>query len=267
MAFKRKSYKKRPSKPLRQAKFSKTKRDALVKKMRQVARTVVNRNIETKMSQWSDTDGQEMKHNIIHTVETNFLNTSQGTADPSGTTNGFRIGDEINLRGIKLKFMFEMNERYTDTTYRIMVVKAPRGDAMAQNQLFHGSTNLMMANFNKERYTLIASKMFKITSGLRGATTSQAPGGGPLTDGGLYGSSTDSLLSRKTRMVSLWLPGTKFGRNGRVQYDAGGTVPKFFDYHVFAVAYSNYTTDTDQAIGYNVARCSEYIRTMYYKDA
>jgi hypothetical protein len=51
-------------------------------------------------------------------------------------TDGHRVGDEINLKGISFKFMLEINERYSDVTTRITLVCTTRGDTPAIVNLF-----------------------------------------------------------------------------------------------------------------------------------
>jgi hypothetical protein len=52
-----------------------------------------------------------------------MLETSQGTLDSMASSSGNCIGDEITLKGVNLKFMEGLNERYTDVTFRMFVVK------------------------------------------------------------------------------------------------------------------------------------------------
>jgi len=231
-----------------------------------MVQSVVNKNIETKTSPWSSTDGIELEHNSIRPIEVNILNTTPGVMDVDSLNNGQRIGDEINIRGVSLKFMFELNERYSDVTHRIMVIRAARGDTVDASTIFNGdSGNHLMASFNKERFTLIGQKFFKIRAPNSGTLGPLAIG----TGSGIYhndSAGTDAtVLSRATRMVTMWIPGAKFGRNGKITYIHGGTQPKFFDYHVVVFAYSNYSTS--ELLGYNVSRLNEYIRKVYYKDA
>ena len=47
---------------------------------------------------------------------------NQGTGDINTNNVGQRIGDEITLKGIKLKMMIELNERCSDVTFRLMVI-------------------------------------------------------------------------------------------------------------------------------------------------
>ena len=41
---------------------------------------------------------------------------------------GSRIGDKITLSGVSIKAMFELNERYSDVTMRLLVVRSANGD-------------------------------------------------------------------------------------------------------------------------------------------
>lgn len=257
----KKSYKKK-SKPLKAARFSKTKRDALVKKMRQVAKATLNRNIETKTSQETSTDGIEILHNNFVTVSSTLLKTTLGLAD-SDVGTGNRVGDDINLRGVSLKFMLELNERYSDVTFRILAVKCARGDAPTRGTLFVGNSgNKMMDQLNTERFTIIGQKFVKITAPNRSVYNPAehgVPGSGVYAD-----NETRYNISRATRIVNMWIPGSKFSRNGKITYVGGGSEPKFFDYHVVVYAYSNYNTAQDI---YYVGRVNEFISRMYYKDA
>ena len=56
-------------------------------------------------------------------MDTNILETTQGVAYHMTASTNNRIGDEINLKGVHMKFMVELNERYSDVTFRMFVVK------------------------------------------------------------------------------------------------------------------------------------------------
>lgn len=257
----KKSYKKK-SKPLKAARFSKTKRDALVQKMRMVAKQTLNRNIETKTSQQTSSDGIEILHNNFVTVNSALLATAQGTADHEGGI-GHRIGDQINLKGVSLKFMLELNERYSDVTFRILVVKCARGDPPTRGTLFNNeSGNKMMDTIRSERYTVLAQKFIKITAPNR-SVWNPAEHGGLLPSGVYADQEARYNLSRASKICKMWIPGTKFGRRGVIQYEDAQSVQKFFDYHVVVYAYSNYSTGQDL---YNVGRVNEFLSKMYYKD-
>ena len=59
--------------------------------------------------------------------------------------------------------MVELNERYSDVTFRLVFVKCAKGDVPTRDSLFTGSSgNKMLDYINKERYTVLAQKFFKI---------------------------------------------------------------------------------------------------------
>ena len=144
--------------------FSANKKRRYVSVQKQVQQ-VLDKNIETKRSVHSTTDGNEIVHNTFITLETQVLATSQGVTDPTTTSTFNRIGDEINLKGVSFKIMLELNERYSDVTFRLLLVRAARGDVPTRATLFNGlSTNKMLDTFNSERYTILYSKYVKLTA-------------------------------------------------------------------------------------------------------
>lgn len=236
---------------------------SLQRQIKKIANAVVQRNIETKTSQFSVSDGAEIFHNNFITLTNQLLHTLQGDNAPE-TSMGSRIGDKITLRGVGLRMMLELNERYSDVTFRILVVKAARGDTPTRATLFNGeSGNKMLDSINKERYTILAQKFVKITApnaGTRG-------GGVGIPAAGYYEQDTavpEQILSRATRIVRMWIPAKRITRSGVIQYENEQNYPKFFDYHVICYAYSNYSTAQDV---YYVGRVNEFLSKMYYKDA
>jgi len=240
---------------------------------RRDVKRLINKNIETKTSQLTVLDGTQIAHNNFITLTNNLLNTGIGPNDIEDTI-GQRIGDKINLRGVSLKFMLELNERYSDVTFRILVVKCAHGDIPTRASLFNGeSGNKMMDSLNREKYTIISQKFVKIRAPNMGVTDSTGNNINvepvPGDPSGIYVASAAgdrgyNYISRATRMVRMWIPGRKFYRSGVVTYENGTASPKFFDFHVVCYAYSNYSTDQDV---WNVGRVNEFLSKMYYKDA
>lgn len=225
----------------------------------------LNKNIETKKSVYTSTDGVEIGHNGAVVLDNTLLYTSQGVTDPQNNSLYNRVGDEINLRGVELKFMFELNERYSDVTLRIIVVKSAKYDVPTATTLFNGiSGNKMLDTFNTERYTIIAQKYLKITAPNTGAITTLA--GATNVGSGIYDASTTQYFSRATKLCKMWIPASKIvGRSAKVVYENQTGQPKMNDYHVIVYAYSNYSTS--DALGWYVARVNDFIKTIYYKDA
>lgn len=253
----------RPSKITRKGIYKRSYKRAKTTLKKQI-QSVVNRNIETKQSCFTNTDGVQIIHNNFQSVDNTLLSTSQGTADPGSDNFSNRVGDQVTIQGVTLKMMLELNERYTDVTCRILVVKSSRGDTPTRATLFRGlSQNKMLDTLNTERYSIVAQKYVKLRpSGIATVGPSYnvllAASGSYLDTGG------QAAISRATKMVSMYIPGKKFGRNGKVTYDSGGTTVKFFDYNVFVYAYANYSTAQDV---FDIARVNDYIKIMKFKDA
>lgn len=227
---------------------------------------VLKSKIETKTSTVTIADGQEILHNNFLTLETplTMFELHNGTSDPMNST-GTRVGDEITLKGVSMKMMVELNERFSDVTFRFMVIKSAKGDGPTRATLFKGQTgNKMIDGINTERYTIVAQKIFKMKAPNAGTAGSAA--GFELPAPGNYGyNNWDPKLSRSTKILRIYLPGSKFGRNGVLKYENGSaTQLKFFDYTCVLYAYSNYTTSQDMV---NIARVNDYVKTTYFTDA
>lgn len=258
----------RPSKAARPAPYSrptptKKRRTSVAKVAKAVVEKALKRELETKESIYSATDGTEIFHNNFATLNSELLFTTQGVADPANSRANNRIGDKICLKGVTLKMMVELNERYSDVTFRLMVVKCARGDVPTRATLFVGqSGNKMLDTFNHERYSLLYQKWFKLTA--RNIGTFAVNHGVPNTGTSLLGGPGVDSISRATKIVKCWIPGKKFAKNGIIKYDENGTQQKFFDYHVQLYAYSNYSTAQDV---YYVGRVNDFISMLKYTDA
>ena len=244
---------KRPTKKRRTAR-------SMVKTVKNLVRRQLNYSAETKTSVYTSVDGAEITHNNFITVDNRPCKTTPGVFDRMNTDGGNRIGDQITLKGMALKMMLELNERFSDVTFRLMVVKAAKGDVPTRDSLFSGvSGNKMLDTLNVERYSIIYQKYIKMRSPNPGAATGFVGVGAT----GVAAVGTNQTHSRATRLVKVWIPGSKICRNGKLQYEPDGTQPKFFDYHVLLYAYSNISTAQDI---WAVGRLNDYICTLYYKD-
>ena len=235
------------------------------KAIRRIVKKEISKKLETKRSCFSSNDGVEVGHNSFISLDTQMLHTTQGTQDPSATQGFNRIGDEITLKGVSIKMMLELNERYSDVTYRLFLVKSARGDNPNTSGLFWNnlSANRMLDTVNTERYTILFQKTGKIKSGNFGG---QTVSGGALSGGGLFdvGGTNVNLYTRQTKIEKIYIPASKWGFS-RIRYDSSGVVQKFFDYYFVIYAYSNFSTS--DLLGFNVLRVNDYVRQMYYTDA
>lgn len=211
----------------------------------------------------TSTDGDQIAHNNFITLDAALLQTTQGLTDPSSANTFNRIGDEINLQSVNLRMMIELNERYSDVTFRLMVIKSAKGDSPTGASLWKGqSGNKMLDTIDTERYTVIKQKWFKITAA--NSSTIGANIGG-ISSGINSQNAGEVTLSRATKIVKLAIPGKKFGKSGKIIYENGSSQVKFFDYRVMLFAYSNWSTS--DGLGYNVGRVNDYVKIMKYKDA
>jgi hypothetical protein len=69
------------------------------------AKNVFMKNVESKRAVHTSTDGLEIAHNSWITMYGNVLETTQGVKDPMANALESRIGDQINLTGISIKFI------------------------------------------------------------------------------------------------------------------------------------------------------------------
>lgn len=233
-------------------------------KIQAAIRRALNKNIETKQSLQTPADGLEIAHNNFQIISSTPLATNTGVEDVQNSL-GQRIGDEINLKGLSLKFMVELNERYSDVTFKLFIVKSAKGDTPTRATMFNGiSGNKMIDTFNRERYTKIYSETFKLKAPNNGSFASRyAPS--PFGDSGIaYRTDETEQLSRATKIVKVWVPGEKFVPKGLVQYENNSGQVKFYDYHILLYAYSNYSTNQDV---WYIARLNDAVIQLYYKDA
>jgi len=254
-------YTKRGSKGMRRYK---NKNQYAASVIQAAVRRAINKNIETKQGLLTPTDGLEISHNNFVVISSNPLGTINGPNEPNNSI-GQRIGDEINLKGMSLKFMAELNERYSDVTFKLFIVKSAKGDAPTIATMFNGvSGNKMIDTFNRERFTKIHSETFKIKAPNNSTFASRYTVGG--SDSGVnYRDDPKEQLSRATKIVKVWVPGEKFVKGGHLQYESGTTQVKFYDYHIVLYAYSNYSTSSTG--GWFVGRLNDAVIQLYYKDA
>ncbi len=142
-----------------------------------------------------------------------------------------------------------------NTHYRIMVLRGAKGETFSRDTLFkNDSDNKMMDVINAERFTIVTQKIvnLKTSNG-----TSSSIG---LT--GVPGNVVNAGMT--TRLVTMWIPGTKFGKGGNIQYENQSTLQvKFYDYRICILCYDWYGTPQDaNAVG----KLNDCITKLYFKD-
>lgn len=231
------------------------------------------KHAETKNSQSDISDYQQIQHNsFINIFPNNLLNTTPGPNDPTSGNTQNRIGDKITLQVCKIRMMLELSERFSDVTYRIIVTKSSRGDTPTLSTLFKGlSGNKMLDEINYEKFSVIYQKWGKIRS--PPLSVGAAPADAATLSSGIYyntSAGSTNFLSRATKIVKINIPGTKFAKDGIIQYEgpSNGTLQKFYDYNVFIYAYANYSTTAPTSLtsGYNVLAVNDAYVRLAYKD-
>lgn len=213
------------------------------------------RMIETKESTQTVSSNTSLNHNVI-TYLTNPFTLNQGSTDPMSGT-GTRVGDKISVKGVMLKGMVECAMNRPKVFVRIMLVKYAKADDPTTATLFKGdSGNKMIDQINTDRYTILAQKTFNVE-------TSNAPTAVTVNVDGSVATGNPGGIGTKT--FKLWVPGTKFGRGGNVQFeDASTSQPKFFSYRWIVLVYDWYGTPESTT---TVAKMNSAYSKLYFKDA
>jgi len=222
----------------------------------------LERMIETKEGCLQSADNIGIQHNNILTIQNsaggnmNPLASITGTADVMGDSVAQRIGDQVTVRGVLFKAFFENALDRAKVHYRVWLVRCAKGDNIDRGTFFRNNCgNKMIDQINTERYSIVASKKFTIS-------TSNAAPTATVTAAGIPGGSTPAGIG--TRAVSMWIPGHKFGRNGVLKYENNSAQPKFYDYRFLVMAYDWYGTPQDTN---NVGKINDCYYKFYFKDA
>lgn len=234
-----------------------------VRSIRKVVASVLGRKMETKSSVSTTTDSQRLLHNSLVILNSTLLTTTQGVGDPVNTSSLNRIGDKITLRGLSIRMMLELDYKYSDVTFRVLVVRSAKGDTPTGTTLWNGITaNKMLDTFNSERFTLLAQKYVQMKAPNGGAqgTVQSAANSGIWASGA--GNLQVGVISNATKMFTMYIAGKKLVSSGILQYENGSSQVKFFDYHLIAYAYSNST-----CIAYEVGGVNDSVIELSYTDA
>lgn len=189
-------------------------------------------------------ENQQLYHNSF-TLYNGLLNTTQAISDTgSGTVNkAARVGDEIIARGISIKFWIankldRPNVMYKIVLYKYQSLTPPLVDLF----LTQGGANVMIRDFNTEKYSIVAMKTFNVQMGF----SAYATGTGGDQDG-----------REAHKLLKFWVP----LKNKKVQYQDGGTIPKNYDYGFAVMCYDSYGTLTTD----NIASFAINYK-LYFKD-
>lgn len=206
----------------------------------------------------------ELPHNnllVFNDADGNVFNpfiSAQATGDPMAAGGMNRIGDQITVKGLKFKFFVQGAMQRSKVYIKFFLVRMAKGDTLDRTTFFKNACgNKMIDQINTERFTLIASKQVSLTAANIVAANYSMISGVPTsgTAGGLPGNA----------ILDMWVPGRRFGRRGRVQYENNSTSQvKFYDYRLCAVAYD--WNGTPQDVN-NVGYINDGFVKIYFKDA
>lgn len=230
----------------------------------------ISRTIETKENQWRTQVNVAYPHNnltVILDTNGNAMNPfwmGNGSLDNGTgfTANSNRIGDQITVKGVMFKAFFENALGRPNVHYRLYLVRCAKGDVPTRATFYKGNANnKIIDQIDTERWTIVASKKFNIKASNPTAEFANGVNGQPEADTtlGVYNAGC------ATRVVSMWVPGRKFGKGGNIRYEnVSGTQLKFFDYRFVLMCYDWYGTPQDVN---NVGRINEGYCKIYFKDA
>ena len=105
--------------------------------MKKIVVQAIARNIETKSSN-HNVSTLNILHQVLAIVDNGILSTSHGTSDSMSTSGLNRLGDEVALKGVSIKFVMELPVYMSDVTYRVMLIKSAKGDFPNTTTLFAG---------------------------------------------------------------------------------------------------------------------------------
>lgn len=245
---------------------SKARRARAYYKLRPTVIQKVNnlyRMIETKEGSRKSDVNIALAHNNVLVVKDvvtdaalNPFTLAYGTDDPMAQSSGARVGDYISIKGLMIKGFFENALARPKVYYRVMLLKGAKGDTFSRATIFkNDSNNKMIDQLNTERFTVVAQKIFNISASNVAASGTEAANGAPIiAQAGGVG----------TRTFKMWVPGSKFGNNGNLQFENGSSQPKFYDYRICILVYDWYGTPQDVN---NVGRINELYTKLYFKDA
>jgi len=189
----------------------------------------------------------------------NPFQSANGNQDQMSANTMERIGDQITVQRLRIKFFIETSLGRSNVHFKFFLVKMAKGETLNRANFFKGSANnKMIDDINTERFTVMASKTVRIKSDASAPPTSLVA----LT-GVPNGVGTAPISG--TRIVTMTIPGRKFGRGGTITYEnQSGSQVKFYDYRLCCVAYDWYGTPQDEN---NVGFVNEGFSKTYFKDA
>ncbi len=156
----------------------------------------------------------QLIHNKVSYLDS-WLKCKQGTADPDDLTGQLvRIGDEVMLRNINVRFWLSNKEDRPNCMYKLYLFWYDSGMTLDDAYCYFTNTNKMLDRTNDENISVIDQ---------------QTIFSGPSYAG------TEKEHSYLATLKASW-------KGKKITYDEGGAVPKKRDLGTMVVAYDAYGT-------------------------
>lgn len=227
----------------------------------------IDRMIETKQSNYYTASNVSLPHNNVVILNNsggtplNIFQLAQGLNAPESGV-GSRIGDQVAMKGVTLKFFLENALGRAKVWYRVMLLRGAKGQVFDRSTIFCGdAANKMLDVVDTRKFQIVWSQTFSIHAQGNGAAITNTATGEPRENN----ISGDVVGGQGTKLVEAYIPGSKFKKKGIITYEVGSqTQVKWFDYRIAIVAYDWFGTPQDAN---NVGKLNEFMYKMYYKDA
>lgn len=268
----------KPTRKFRMKRKVYRKKTGINKTVRAVVKRMISKSQETKKSVALNPllpKASTLENGEISYLDNSPLYTAQGTTDPMNNRLANRIGDEVTPVGLSIKFMVGLHYQQSQCRFRWMLIRHTPGDLPVDDTLFQFSSmdvNKQLCGVDTERFTIIAQKNFTIYANNKGSGTATYSGtqiydGGVIPTGTLYGNPEVDPLGMATKICSIWIPGSKFGK--KLRYQNGLASPKGWSYTSIIIPYTNMYAGVQGLLqgGAKVARMDDYISQFYFKDA
>lgn len=168
-------------------------------------------------------ENQQLVHNKVAYLD-NWLECKQGIKDDNGqTTRECRIGDEIILRNINIRFWISTKKDRPNVMYKAYLFWYDSNNTLNDAYCYFTAQNKMLDRVNNENISVIDKKT--------------------IFSGPSY-STTENEHSQLFTLNQSW-------KGRKIIYDEGGTVPKKRNLGVMLVAYDAFgTLQSDEVASY-----------------
>lgn len=217
-----------PAGMIQKSRRSKPKKISFSRKIaRQEALKVIKKQSEVKQSVFH-AENQQLFHMMPY-FHTNSLYTTQGTDSgdrPGNWTN--RIGDELYLKSLNLKFQLYNKQDRPNVHYRIIVFWYEAGTTPGVNDVLNAQGNLLLNDTNRESVNIIHDRIYR----------------------GVYAGPVGKEYSRVVKIRKSW-------KNKKIVYNdantVNSTIPKMRDIGWFVLATDAYgTLETDNIASFAI---------------